>query len=115
MGSRSSPNRLTVSPQPPPPDRPGRHQNLAIARSDVASRTSRTSAASFEKPFSRPAEERPADFRYDFSCSPGYISFGGRCFAIPKGAVDFELSQADMFMLPPGAKGHITVIDGGLF
>jgi len=31
MGSRSSPNRLTVSPQPPPPDRPGRHQNLAIA------------------------------------------------------------------------------------
>src|SRR6476469_5953265 len=32
MGSRSSPNRLTVSPKPPPPDRPGRHQNLAIAR-----------------------------------------------------------------------------------
>src|SRR6478735_8451609 len=31
MGSRSSPNRLTVSPKPPPPDRPGRHQNLAIA------------------------------------------------------------------------------------
>ena len=25
-------NRLTVSPKPPPPDRPGRHQNLAIAR-----------------------------------------------------------------------------------
>jgi hypothetical protein len=31
MGSRSSPNRLTVSPKPSPPDRPGRHQNLAIA------------------------------------------------------------------------------------
>jgi hypothetical protein len=25
------PSRLTVSPKPPPPDRPGRHQNLAIA------------------------------------------------------------------------------------
>jgi hypothetical protein len=35
MGSRSSPNRLTVSPQPPPPDRPGRHQNLAIARQSL--------------------------------------------------------------------------------
>ena len=32
MGSRSSPSQLTVSPKPPPPDRPGRHQNLAIAR-----------------------------------------------------------------------------------
>ena len=32
MGSRSSPNRLTVSPQPPPPNRPGRHQKLAIAQ-----------------------------------------------------------------------------------
>src|SRR6266852_2882034 len=31
MGSRSSPSRPTVSPQPPPPDRPGRHQDLAIA------------------------------------------------------------------------------------
>src|ERR1700704_2659099 len=31
MGSRSSPSRATISPQPPPPDRPGRHQNLAIA------------------------------------------------------------------------------------
>ena len=28
-GSRSSPSRPTVSPQPPPPDRPGRHQHLA--------------------------------------------------------------------------------------
>src|ERR1700678_4536089 len=33
MGARSSPSRPTVTPQPPPPDRPGRHQNLAIARS----------------------------------------------------------------------------------
>jgi hypothetical protein len=32
MGSRSSPSRATISPQPPPPDRPGRHQNLAIAQ-----------------------------------------------------------------------------------
>src|SRR5271169_3622601 len=32
MGSRSSPSRPTVTPQPPPPNRPGRHQNLAIAR-----------------------------------------------------------------------------------
>jgi hypothetical protein len=32
MGLRSLPSRLTVSPKPPPPDRPGRHQNLAIAR-----------------------------------------------------------------------------------
>jgi hypothetical protein len=31
MGSRSSPSRPTVTPQPPPPNRPGRHQNLAIA------------------------------------------------------------------------------------
>jgi CRP-like cAMP-binding protein len=31
MGSRSSQSRPTVSPQPPP-DRPGRHQDLAIAR-----------------------------------------------------------------------------------
>src|SRR6266851_7613090 len=30
MGSRSSPSRATISPQPPPPDQPGRHQNLAI-------------------------------------------------------------------------------------
>lgn len=36
MGSRSSPNRLTLSPQPPPPDRPGRHQNLAIAQRNHA-------------------------------------------------------------------------------
>jgi hypothetical protein len=36
MGSRSSPNRLTVSPKPPPPDRPSRHQNLAIARETEA-------------------------------------------------------------------------------
>src|SRR5215207_8391486 len=37
MGSRSSPRRPTVSPQPPPPDRTGRHQDLAIAhRSDAA-------------------------------------------------------------------------------
>ena len=27
----SSPSRQTDSPQPPPPDRPGRHQDLAIA------------------------------------------------------------------------------------
>src|SRR5260370_10626374 len=30
MGSRSSLSRATISPQPPPPDQPGRHQNLAI-------------------------------------------------------------------------------------
>jgi hypothetical protein len=29
--SRSSPSRLIVSPQPPSPDRPNRHQKLAIA------------------------------------------------------------------------------------
>jgi hypothetical protein len=31
MGSNSSLSRLTVSPQPPPPDRSGRHQKSAIA------------------------------------------------------------------------------------
>jgi hypothetical protein len=35
-GSRSSPSRPTVSPKPPPPDRPGRHQKLAIAQEGVA-------------------------------------------------------------------------------
>src|SRR5216683_3208125 len=43
MGSRSSPNRLTVSPQPPPPDRPSRHQNLAIAPQEPARMRSRAS------------------------------------------------------------------------
>src|SRR3979490_3305801 len=40
MGSSSSPSRATISPQPPPPDRPGRHQNLAIARLSGTPRTS---------------------------------------------------------------------------
>jgi hypothetical protein len=35
-GSRSSTSRPTVGPLPPPPDRPGRHQNLAIALSIIA-------------------------------------------------------------------------------
>src|SRR5258706_385873 len=33
MGSRSPPSRPTVSPQPSPPDRSGRHQKSAIALS----------------------------------------------------------------------------------
>jgi hypothetical protein len=35
-GIESSPSRLTVSPKPPPRDRPSRHQNLAIARGAAA-------------------------------------------------------------------------------
>src|SRR5690349_3460919 len=41
MGSRLSPTRPTISPQPPPPDRSGHHQKLAIAHSNELVSTER--------------------------------------------------------------------------
>ena len=53
MGSNSSLSRLTVSPQPPPPDRSGRHQKSAIAPSHSDLLAFRRAAIAPQKCFSR--------------------------------------------------------------